>query len=201
MCPRRWPASWPTSSQQKPDHIALTGDLVNISLPTEFTRAAEWLKQLGGPQDVTVIPGNHDVYVATAWPQSLGLWGAYIAGDGQPPASDFDVFPTLRRRGPVALVGLSSGVPKPPLLRHRHAGPGADRQGGEAAGRSRPRGPLPRRADPPSAAHHREPLQAPDRCRGVPGHDPPRRLRARPARPQSPERSGAHRRTRRARSP
>jgi 3',5'-cyclic AMP phosphodiesterase CpdA len=102
--------------RQKPDHIALTGDLVNISLPTEFTRAAEWLKQLGGPQDVTVIPGNHDVYVATAWPESLGLWGAYIAGDGQPPASDFNVFPTLRRRGPVALVGLSSGVPKPPFF-------------------------------------------------------------------------------------
>ena len=102
--------------QQKPDHIALTGDLVNISLPTEFTRAAEWLSQLGGPQDVTVIPGNHDVYVATAWPQSLGLWGAYIAGDGQPPARDFNVFPTLRRRGPIALVGLSSGVPKPPFF-------------------------------------------------------------------------------------
>jgi 3',5'-cyclic AMP phosphodiesterase CpdA len=101
---------------QKPDHIALTGDLVNISLPVEFSRAADWLKSLGGPRDVTVIPGNHDVYVATAWPESLGLWGAYMAGDGQPPASSFDVFPTLRRRGPVALVGLSSGVPKPPLF-------------------------------------------------------------------------------------
>ncbi len=99
---------------EKPDHIALTGDLVNISLPTEFSRAAQWLAGLGGPHDVTVIPGNHDVYVATAWPESLGLWGAYIAGDGQPPATGFDVFPTLRRRGPVALVGLSSGVPKPP---------------------------------------------------------------------------------------
>jgi 3',5'-cyclic AMP phosphodiesterase CpdA len=89
---------------------------VNISLPTEFDRAAQWLEALGQPDQVTVIPGNHDVYVATAWPQSLGLWGAYMAGDGQPPATDFDVFPTLRRRGPVALVGLSSGVPKPPLL-------------------------------------------------------------------------------------
>jgi 3',5'-cyclic AMP phosphodiesterase CpdA len=101
---------------QKPDHIALTGDLVNISLPTEFDRAAQWLRGLGQPDKVTVIPGNHDVYVATAWPQSLGLWGAYMAGDGQPTATDFDVFPTLRRRGPVALVGLSSGVPKPPLF-------------------------------------------------------------------------------------
>jgi len=101
---------------EKPDHIALTGDLVNISLPTEFSRAAQWLAALGSPHDVTVIPGNHDVYVATAWPESLGLWGAYIAGDGQPLAASFDVFPTLRRRGPVALVGLSSGVPKPPLF-------------------------------------------------------------------------------------
>ena len=101
---------------EQPDHIALTGDLVNISLPTEFSRAAQWLAGLGDPRHVTVIPGNHDVYVATAWPESLGLWGAYIAGDGQPPATGFDVFPTLRRRGPVALVGLSSGVPKPPLF-------------------------------------------------------------------------------------
>ena len=29
--------------QSKPDHIALTGDLANISLPTEFSHAAEWL--------------------------------------------------------------------------------------------------------------------------------------------------------------
>jgi 3',5'-cyclic AMP phosphodiesterase CpdA len=101
---------------QRPDHIALTGDLVNISLATEFARAAEWLAALGRPSDVTVIPGNHDVYVATTWPSSLGLWGAYMAGDDQPPASDFGVFPMVRRRGPVALVGLSSGVPKPPLF-------------------------------------------------------------------------------------
>ena len=46
---------------EKPDHIALTGDLVNISLPTEFSRAAQWLAALGSPHDVTVIPGNHDV--------------------------------------------------------------------------------------------------------------------------------------------
>ena len=101
---------------QKPDHIALTGDLVNISLPDEFARASEWLVEFGAPQDITVIPGNHDVYVATQWGEGLGLWGAYMAGDGKPPAAGFDVFPTVRRRGPVALVGLNSGVPKPPLF-------------------------------------------------------------------------------------
>jgi 3',5'-cyclic AMP phosphodiesterase CpdA len=100
----------------QPDHIALTGDLVNVALPEEFRRAAEWLRAFDSPERITVIPGNHDVYVPIPWDQGLGLWGAYMAGDGQPPAAGFDVFPTVRRRDGVALIGLSTGVPKPPLL-------------------------------------------------------------------------------------
>ncbi|HYC64594.1 MAG TPA: metallophosphoesterase [Reyranellaceae bacterium] len=102
--------------EQRPDHIALTGDLVNVSLPEEYRRAAEWLQSFDTPDRITVIPGNHDVYVPTDWRGNIGLWGAYMAGDGQGPADGFDVFPTVRRRGEVALVGLSTGVPKPPLL-------------------------------------------------------------------------------------
>ena len=101
---------------QKPDHIALTGDLVNISLPQEFVRAAAWLASFDTPDRITVIPGNHDVYVPGSWREGLGLWGAYMASDGAGPAQGFDVFPTARRRGDVALVGLSTGVAKPPLL-------------------------------------------------------------------------------------
>ena len=102
--------------KQKPDHIALTGDLVNVALPQEFRRAADWLKAFDGPDRITVIPGNHDAYVRVPWKDTMGLWGAYIAGDGAGPAEGFDVFPTLRRRGNIALIGLSTGVPKPPLL-------------------------------------------------------------------------------------
>src|ERR1044071_1344215 len=43
----------------KPDHIAVTGDLVNVSLDSEFVRAAQWLDSVGSPQDVTLTPGNH----------------------------------------------------------------------------------------------------------------------------------------------
>src|SRR5258707_7013795 len=99
---------------EKPDHIALTGDLVNVALPEEFRRAADWLAAFDGPARITVIPGNHDVYVPIPWDQGLGLWGAYMAGDGQPAAKGFDVFPTLRRRGGRRLLGLSAGAPKPP---------------------------------------------------------------------------------------
>lgn len=101
---------------QKPDHIALTGDIVNVSLPQEFRRAAEWLATFDTPNRMTVIPGNHDAYVSIPWAEGMGLWGAYMAGDGQPPAASIDVFPTLRRRDGIALIGLSTGVPKPPLL-------------------------------------------------------------------------------------
>jgi 3',5'-cyclic AMP phosphodiesterase CpdA len=93
-----------------PDHIAVTGDLVNIALAGEFIAARAWLAALGSPRDVTVVPGNHDVYVpATARNPHL-LWGDYMLGE-----NDW-AFPFLRRRGPLALIGLSSAVPTAPFM-------------------------------------------------------------------------------------
>ena len=51
---------------QTPDHIAVTGDLVNLSLTNEFAPARAWLDGLGDPRDVTLVPGNHDTYVRSA---------------------------------------------------------------------------------------------------------------------------------------
>jgi 3',5'-cyclic AMP phosphodiesterase CpdA len=48
---------------QSADHVAVTGDLVNLSLPAEFPQAYAFLERLGLPRDVTVVPGNHDTYV------------------------------------------------------------------------------------------------------------------------------------------
>jgi len=100
--------------RSRPDHTAVTGDLVNISLPAEFRRAAAWLISLGPPADVSVIPGNHDAYVPIAWDRSLALWDSYMTGDAgldRPEASAH--FPYLRRRGPLALIGLSTAAPMP----------------------------------------------------------------------------------------
>ena len=94
---------------QAPDHIAVTGDLVNIALPGEFPPARAFLAALGTPHDVTLVPGNHDAYVRDADPQSH--WGEFMRGDdGQ--AS----FPFLRRRGSIALIGLSSAMPTAPFM-------------------------------------------------------------------------------------
>ncbi|MDS4011320.1 MAG: metallophosphoesterase, partial [Defluviicoccus sp.] len=96
---------------QRPDHIAVTGDIVNIALPDEFAAAAAWLGALGTPEGVSVVPGNHDAYVRVAAASSLARWEAYMRGDDPAPA---DGFPFLRRRNGVALIGLTTAEPSPP---------------------------------------------------------------------------------------
>jgi 3',5'-cyclic AMP phosphodiesterase CpdA len=113
----------------RPDHVAVTGDLVNIALPDEFARARRWLETLGRPADVSVVPGNHDAYVAGAGVHRDRHWLPYMAGDAQvaPPvpagksegksrALEETRFPYVRRRGPVALIGVSTAVPTPPFM-------------------------------------------------------------------------------------
>ena len=94
-----------------PDHIAVTGDLTNLSLPDEYNRARGWLQTLGPPRHVTLVPGNHDVYVRSVQHLPAEYWADYMRGD-----DGKDGFPYLRRRGNVALIGLSSAVPTAPLL-------------------------------------------------------------------------------------
>jgi 3',5'-cyclic AMP phosphodiesterase CpdA len=96
------------------DHIAVTGDLTHLALPAEFEQARLHLQELGPPQNVSVIPGNHDALVPAAWENGRARWADYMELDsdeaGSPPC-----FPTLRVRGPVALIGISTARPTPPL--------------------------------------------------------------------------------------
>src|SRR5215470_5993435 len=46
-----------------PDHVAVTGDLINLALEAEFGPARAWLARLGAADRVTMVPGNHDIYV------------------------------------------------------------------------------------------------------------------------------------------
>ena len=97
---------------QAPDHIAVTGDLTNLALRAEFPPAAQWLRSVGGAERVTAIPGNHDAYVRATSHCFAHTFADYFRSDG---ASDAK-FPSLRRRGPLALISLSSAIPTPPLF-------------------------------------------------------------------------------------
>jgi len=98
---------------QAPDHVAVTGDLVNLALESEFAPALQWLGSVGTPGAVTAIPGNHDAYVRATRHRFVQAFGDYLAGDQ---ASGDGAFPFLRRRGPLALIGLSSAVPTAPFM-------------------------------------------------------------------------------------
>ncbi|MGC1181256.1 MAG: metallophosphoesterase, partial [Methyloceanibacter sp.] len=40
--------------ERQPDHIAVTGDLLNLSLAAEYSPALNWLGRLGSAHDVTL---------------------------------------------------------------------------------------------------------------------------------------------------
>src|SRR5271154_567689 len=86
-----------------PDHIAVTGDFVNLALEAEFAPARAWLESVGPPERVTVVPGNHDAYVRATRHRLTETFGDYLAADDAP--ADGAIFPALRRRGPLVLIG------------------------------------------------------------------------------------------------
>lgn len=105
----------------RPDHIVVTGDIVNLSLAAEMPMARAWFASLGEPDEVSIVPGNHDAYVPGAVARAGRLWRDYMADDiahhhadprGPDPElrqqPDHTPFPYVRRRGAVAIVGTSS---------------------------------------------------------------------------------------------
>lgn len=104
--------------RQAPDHVVVTGDLVNIGLPQEHINALAWLESLGPPERVTVIPGNHDIYARLWFDPGTRRWSRYMQSD---PAGAGYVeadapFPFVRLVGGVALIGVNSAVPTPPAV-------------------------------------------------------------------------------------
>jgi 3',5'-cyclic AMP phosphodiesterase CpdA len=94
------------------DHVVVTGDLINLALPGEFETARSFLSRLGSPDRVSAIPGNHDFYVRGAEEKYLAAWRDYLSGD----VAETFPFPYLRRRGPVALVGISTAAATLPFF-------------------------------------------------------------------------------------
>lgn len=101
--------------RHEPDHVALTGDLVNISLPAEFIQARDWLGSFGPGEWITLAPGNHDAYVKIPWDSGPGLWREYFTSElrTEPTQEDsFDgAFPLVRFRRNAAVIAVSTARP------------------------------------------------------------------------------------------
>ncbi len=110
--------------QFHPDHLVITGDLTHVGLPCEFREVERWLHGIGSADTITVIPGNHDMYVREAWDGTFAHWLPFMSSDQHSPgfggtpdgALARTLFPSLRVRGAVAFIGVSSARPSAPLL-------------------------------------------------------------------------------------
>jgi 3',5'-cyclic AMP phosphodiesterase CpdA len=109
-------------TRAKVDHVVITGDLTNLALETEYEAVRRLLEEeLGlGAKDVSVVPGNHDLYTRGALTSGrfATYFGPYLASDLPELGVDMGIgrFPFVKLRGPVAIIGLSSAVPRLPLV-------------------------------------------------------------------------------------
>lgn len=98
------------------DHLAITGDLVNLALDGEIALAERWLETLGPPERVSVVPGNHDAYVPGAFDKISKAWARWMRSDGFHGHVSRETFPYTRVRDGVALIGVTSARATAPFM-------------------------------------------------------------------------------------
>lgn len=106
---------------RKVDHVVITGDLTNLALEPEFALAHAILEDEMGlrSDEISIVPGNHDLYTQGALRNRrfTTFFSKYTRCDIDV-AVDIGAghFPYVKLRGPVAVIGLSSAVPRPPMV-------------------------------------------------------------------------------------
>lgn len=111
------------------EQVICTGDVTNLAFAQEFAYARKRFDALTiGPANVTVVPGNHDAYVAEGVDHFLTefadycrtddgwAWPTDAAGDGRL------CWPIVRVRGEVAIIGLSTSRATPWFRAHGTVG-------------------------------------------------------------------------------
>jgi len=90
---------------QAANHLVISGDLVNLSMMSEFMQAQQWLKQLGKTPDISLVFGNHDAYVPGAFKKACRIFSPWITEEDNAATVSF---PYCRQRGEVAIIGVNS---------------------------------------------------------------------------------------------
>jgi 3',5'-cyclic AMP phosphodiesterase CpdA len=94
------------------DHVVVTGDVTNLALEEEFRFARRLFESIQlGPDRVTVLPGNHDAYVARGAQYFARYFEEYNRPD--PGWESSQRWPVVRVRGPLALISLSTSLTTP----------------------------------------------------------------------------------------
>lgn len=114
------------AAAEQSDHVVVTGDVTNLSLEHEYEEAGALLADVARRTEVTVVPGNHDVYLSAThegrrFPHHFGR---FVETDLPEFARDLPAgpFPCVKLRGAVAFIALSSAVPRPPFVSGGYVG-------------------------------------------------------------------------------
>ncbi|WP_336279462.1 metallophosphoesterase family protein [Bartonella sp. CB175] len=103
-----------TLKKKNPDHLVISGDLVNLALDKEFKQAYNWLLNQDKSKNISLIFGNHDAYVRGAFRKACTLFQPWIKSDFSPEKNTLP-FPYMRIRNNVAIIGASSAIATPPF--------------------------------------------------------------------------------------
>jgi 3',5'-cyclic AMP phosphodiesterase CpdA len=102
------------------DQLVVTGDITNLAFDGEFREASRVLEDIARTVEVTVIPGNHDIYLPRiqrdgSFPR---YFGRFLESDLPELGVDLPAgrYPCVKLRGPIAIIALSSAVPRPPFV-------------------------------------------------------------------------------------
>lgn len=115
-------------TRAKVDHVVITGDLTNLALEQEFVAVRDLLEQDLGlrPEQISAVPGNHDLYTRGAMRDRrfTSYFHDYVQSDLPELCAEIPLgrFPFVKLRGPCAIIGLSSAVPRLPLVASGHLG-------------------------------------------------------------------------------
>src|SRR5690606_29788148 len=115
-----------SAAAQAADHVVVTGDITNLSLEEEYDEARRLLDEVARSTEVTVVPGNHDIYLPQIHRDRRFLHHFDVFAGNDLPEHELSLqagrFPFVKLRGPVALIGLSSAIPRPPFVSAGHLG-------------------------------------------------------------------------------
>jgi len=111
---------------QRADHVVVTGDVTNFSLESEYAEARRLLDEVARETEVTVVPGNHDIYLPRI-ARRRRFWHhfePFLRSDLPELTVDLPAgrFPCVKLRGPAAFIALSSAVPRPPFVSAGYVG-------------------------------------------------------------------------------
>ena len=99
------------------DQVLLTGDLIQIGLDQEVKQAADWLNTLGRPDQVMLVPGNHDIYAKGSADAVQAAWQDYLfSGVQADSGAGSNQFPVLRKHGRLSFISLSSACVTPVFM-------------------------------------------------------------------------------------